>query len=302
MADKVKAAGITPEEYAKIQLSTLMDDEFMTEFFRDNIPAVQLVLRIIMSKDDLIVKRSRVQQFISGKKKYHSVRLDVYAVDSEGRQYDIEVQNASQGASPYRARYNSAIIDVNTLKPREKYAVLRERENVVIFITKKDVLKGGLPIYTIQRTITQTGKPFDDGTYIIYVNSSMQDTETDIGKLMHDFSCPDTGKMYYSRIADDAEKLKKGERIMGVWKNMKRAATAKGRAEGEAKGKAEGRAEGKAEGKAEGRAEGILVGIAQAYKNMAVDLLHLGTMTLEQIADLCKMSLSQVQELAATIK
>ena len=97
---------------------------------------------------------------------------------------------------------------------------------------------------------------------------------------------------------------------MGVWKNMKRAATAKGRAEGEAKGraegeakgKAEGRAEGKAEGKAEGRAEGILVGIAQAYKNMAVDLLHLGTMTLEQIADLCKMSLSQVQELAATIK
>ena len=118
----------------------------------------------------------------------------------------------------------------------------------------------------------------------------MQDTETDIGKLMHDFTCPDTGKMYYSRIADDAEKLKKGKRIMGVWKNMKRAATAKGRAEG--------RAEGEAKGRAKGKAEGIL----EASKEIALRLLSSGNMAVEAVAEVCKLSISQVQELAATIK
>ena len=48
------------EKLAGLRTSTLMDDFYMRLFFRDNIPCVQLVLRIIMNKDDLIV---RVQKF-----------------------------------------------------------------------------------------------------------------------------------------------------------------------------------------------------------------------------------------------
>ncbi len=37
----------------------LMDDEFMTKCFEDNVECTELVLRIIMDKDNLIVKSAR---------------------------------------------------------------------------------------------------------------------------------------------------------------------------------------------------------------------------------------------------
>ena len=45
-------------------------------------------------------------------------------------------------------------------------------ETYIIFITSNDVLKGGLPIYTIERTIQETGALFKDKAHIVYVNGS----------------------------------------------------------------------------------------------------------------------------------
>ena len=39
-------------------------------------------------------------------------------------------------------------------------------ETYIIFITSNDVLKGGLPIYTIERTIQETGALFKDKAHI----------------------------------------------------------------------------------------------------------------------------------------
>ena len=39
----------------------LMDDEFMTKCFEDNVECTELVLRIVMDKDDLKVKSARTQ-------------------------------------------------------------------------------------------------------------------------------------------------------------------------------------------------------------------------------------------------
>ncbi|MBQ9895835.1 MAG: hypothetical protein IJM40_00820, partial [Synergistaceae bacterium] len=50
----------TPEEYEaareEILNSCLMDDMYMRQFFDNNIECTQLVLRIIMQQDDLIVE------------------------------------------------------------------------------------------------------------------------------------------------------------------------------------------------------------------------------------------------------
>lgn len=273
---------ITPEDYAKLQLSTLMDDEFMKIFFEDNLSAVEFVLRIIMNKKDLIVKSAKGQQFLRGNEGFHSVRLDVYAIDSEGRHYDIEIQNASSGASAYRARYNSTMIDANILRAKEDYSVLKDRENVVIFITATDVLKGNLPIYTIERTITQTGKSFGDGTYIIYVNASIQDTTTELGKLMHDFTCPNTSEMCYAMLAEQVKAVKKGDKAMSVWKDMRDDERAKGRAEG--------------------FAEGETKGVLKASKDIALKLLRAGIMTLDEVAEYCTLPLEYVKSLYASIK
>ena len=55
-----------------------------------------------------------------------------------------------------------------------------------------------------------TGKPFEDGSHILYVNGTYRDN-TEIGKLMHDFSCPNPSDMYYKVLAERASFLKEKE-------------------------------------------------------------------------------------------
>ena len=75
------------------------------------------------------------------------------------------------------------------------------REGVrVIFITENDVLKAGLPIYHVDRTVRETGTFFNDQAHIVYVNSQIKD-ETALGKLMHDFFCTNSKDMNYSILA-----------------------------------------------------------------------------------------------------
>ena len=69
-------------------------------------------------------------------------------------------------------------------------------ETYIIFITSNDVLKGGLPIYTIERTIQETGALFKDKAHIVYVNGSYRGND-DIGWLMHDFNCKDYREIQY---------------------------------------------------------------------------------------------------------
>ena len=282
------------EQLADIQNMTLMDDVFMRIFFKDNIPCTELVLRIIMDKPDLIVKTVKVQYVLKSADGARCVRLDVYAVDADGRHYNIEIQNASSGASVYRARLNSAMLDANILKSKEDYTNLKERESVVIFITDKDVLGDSEPIYIIDRVILKSGKPFGDGSHIVYVNSSHQDLSTALGRLMHDFKCKRPKDMNYPLLANTAEKVKEGSKEgenMNVWVEMEREAFAEGKAEGKAEGLAEGEAKGKAEGKAEG--------LAEAGENIAINLIRDGLVALEIIAKSCGLTLQRVQELAA---
>ena len=173
----------------EIENCTLMDDYFMKTFFEEDNSFAQTVLRIIMDKPGLMVKTVKVQEEFSGVDGSHGVRFDVYAVDSDGTQYDIEIQKKAEGASPYRVDFNMAMMTVRTLKDSESHNVLAGRERVVIFITLTDVLKGKRPLYTIERVIRETNETFNDGTKIIYVNTSHKDTSTELGKLIHDFKC-----------------------------------------------------------------------------------------------------------------
>lgn len=176
-----------------------MDDNFMTAVLSDKACA-ELVIRIILDRDDIIVKHTSAQYPISSLKN-HSVRLDVYAEDSEGTKYDIEIQRSDCGAAPKRARYISSMIDANTLLSSEDYDVLPE--TYVIFITENDILRQNKPLYVIDRTINGTPDKFGDGSHILYVNSQIQD-DTRLGKLMRDFSCIDPDKYSYKVLSDRA--------------------------------------------------------------------------------------------------
>lgn len=164
----------------RIQDFRLLDDDFMTKCFENNIECTELILRIIMDKPDLQVNEARTQYTIKNLQG-RSVRLDVDATDKEERKYNIEIQRADSGAGSKRARYNSSLIDANVLLPGDNPDDLPE--TYVIFITENDVIGKNKPLYHINRWIEETGEIFKDGSHIIYVNGACKD-DTPLGWLM----------------------------------------------------------------------------------------------------------------------
>ena len=151
------------EDLQRLRGFRLLDDDFMTKVFEDE-DCAGFLLKIILNRDDLTVKRSNSQYTIKNLQG-RSVRLDILAVDKQNRVYNIEIQRNDKGAGIKRARYNSGLLDANVTEPGEEYDALNE--TYVIFITERDVLGDGLPIYHIDRTIRETGKLFGDESHII---------------------------------------------------------------------------------------------------------------------------------------
>ena len=181
----------------------LIDDDFMAVVFEDR-SCAEFLLQIILKREDLTVREVHGQYGIKNLQG-RSVRLDILAVDEQNRAYNIEVQRSDRGASEKRARYNSSLLDANLTESGNDYDALNE--TYVIFITENDVLKAGLPIYHIHRTIDETGAIFNDQSHIIYVNSQIKD-ETALGKLMHDFFCTDAKDMFYPVLANRVQYFK----------------------------------------------------------------------------------------------
>ena len=124
------------------------------------------------------------------------------------------MQGDSRGASPQRARFILALMDSRSLIKRMDYPGLKD--NYLIFITETDVLGDGLPIYTIERTITNNGyKLFGDGSHIIYVNGTYQPKpgeETELSNLIHDFHCAKPEDMVIPELAKTVNEHKHTER------------------------------------------------------------------------------------------
>ena len=159
------------EDLQRLRGFRLLDDDFMTKVFED-IQCAELLLRIILNDEGIHVLEVHSQRGIKNLQG-RSVRLDILAIDSHGRVFNVEVQRSDKGAGAKRARYNSALIDANVTEPGDLYEALNE--TFVIFITENDVMKADLPIYHIDRVVKETGKLFKDEAHIIYVNSQIKD-------------------------------------------------------------------------------------------------------------------------------
>lgn len=93
----------------------LMDDDFFSEALDEKIEPVEYILRTILERNDIKVQCTEAQvEYKSATKR--SIKLDIRAVDTEGRILDIEVQRADKGASVRRARFHSSVIDRTLLE------------------------------------------------------------------------------------------------------------------------------------------------------------------------------------------
>lgn len=249
----------SPEDLRRIKALRLIDDDFMSIFFDGYIEGAELLLRIILERDDLKVTEVKTQkQFknISGR----SVCLDIYASDSIGAKYDIEIQRANNGATPKRARYHSSMIDSDMLKEGDDFTELQE--NYVIFITENDVIGLNEPIYHIDRIIREGNVQFEDGEHIIYVNGSLRVMNTALGKLMSDFFCSEAKDMNYKVLSDRVRQYKETEKgvddMCEIWDEVRFEKTCE----------------------------------------IAIKLIKDGSLTLEKIAEVSGLSIEKVRELA----
>ncbi|MBR0171280.1 MAG: PD-(D/E)XK nuclease family transposase [Lachnospiraceae bacterium] len=195
------------EDLERIANFRLMDDDYMTAFFNKYPEGVELMLRIIMNKPGLAVRDVKTQNVL---KNLHgrSITLDVDASDTDGTEYNVEIQRSDAGADPKRARFHGGMKDMDVLKPGDDFSDLPE--TYIIFITENDVIGENERLYVIDRYINGTERRFDDGLHILYVNSEIQD-ETDLGRLMHDFYCKRPEEMHYRELRERAHYFKETE-------------------------------------------------------------------------------------------
>lgn len=279
------------EDLQRLRGFRLLDDDFLTKCFEGSTECIQLVLQIVLEIPDLEIVDVRTQVFVENLLK-RSVRLDVLATDSAGKKINVEIQRADRGAGRKRARYNSSMMDANLLQKGEDFDALPE--TYVVFITEHDVIGEGQPLYQIERYITSSGKKFDDGSHILYVNGEYR-AETPLGKLMHDFSCTNPADMYYDVLAERVKFFKEsreGISIMcKVMEDMRNASLQEGIQIGRQEGLQEGLQEGRQEGLQEGKRETMLV--------TARKMLDLGKYALDEIAQIAGLSLDEVKKLQA---
>ncbi len=255
------------EDLQRLRGFRLLDDDFLTKCFEGDPRYIQLVLRIVLNRSDLIVVDVRTQVFVENLLN-RSVRLDVLATDGAGRKINVEIQRSDKGAGRKRARYNSSMMDANFLRKGEDFDALPE--TYVVFITEHDVIGKDLPLYHIDRYIFDTGESFGDGSHILYVNGAYRD-DTPIGRLMHDFSCTAPEDMYYDELAERVrffKKSKEGIAIMcKVMEDM--------------------------------RNESLKEGMKEGMKKAALRMLQAGKYALEEIADISGLSVDDVKKLQA---
>ena len=182
---------------------TMMDDDFMCLMFNGNLELTEYVLRTVLEKKLHVVKVEVQRQIFNGVKR--RIILDIFAVDDEGKHYNIEIQKSNEGANPKRARYHSSRLDSTMLEKGKYFDELED--NFVIFFTENDIFGGDLPIYHVKRVILELdNNPVEDGTEIIYVNCAYLKKHpipsNELEKLIHDFQCNKVEDLYSDEIRE----------------------------------------------------------------------------------------------------
>ena len=99
-----------------------------------------------------------------------SVRLDVYVQDGHGTAYNIELQAVDTKELPERSRYYQSVVDLDLIDKGMDYVDISD--SYIIFICREDIFNRGLKRYTFKYRCLELDDLFlDDGTTKIFLNS-----------------------------------------------------------------------------------------------------------------------------------
>lgn len=217
------------EKIEDIKKLRLIDDLFF-EAFAENKEAIEEVLRVIIEDEQLSVLDVITQS--SERNLYgRSVRLDALCILGDGRKCNVEVQRSDNDDHGRRARYNGSMITVKDSNPGERF---EDVTNVIIvYISEFDFLKGGKPIYHVDKVVRETGERFHDGFEEVFVNTAVSDGSR-ISRLMSCFTKPIVQDSEFPKTSAEVTRLKTTEGGLNAMCELMEKYTTEARAEGRA--------------------------------------------------------------------
>ena len=285
-------AGRRFEEMKRRMIShpTLMDDVPFTVAIRHSMALAELIIRTVLSQDDLVVTDVRCQEKVPDIG-HRGVVFDALCFDSYGNMYDVEVQKGRFDDLPRRAAYYEAMLTVHSLDAGSHgYAGMSHR--CVIFICDGDVVGKGRPVYDY-RWRMEDGTGLGDGGRMVFVNGEYRSDDA-IGRLMADMNQSDPERAFNEEVRSTLEVLSGEEGARDMSDEMERLEGARDMSDEMERLRDAIFSDGKAEGEKIGETRGE----SRMQREVAERMLKIGTYSIEEISKITGLSADQVSEAA----
>ena len=154
---------------------TITDDFIFCHIMQDKTicsSLLRMLLPDVLAEITAISYQKSFDQLLYAK----GIRLDVWAADTAGKLYDIEMQTANAYNLAKRLRYYQAVLDISTLEKGTDYEQLHD--SFLIFFCTFDYLAKGLPVYTFKTVCSEDMRiRLPDAMTKVIVNSSAAEKE-----------------------------------------------------------------------------------------------------------------------------
>ena len=214
-----------------VKAMNLTSDFFLGVALEDK-EACAYVLQILMGRSDIHVKDVKTQYSIR-QVGTHSVVFDVFAEDTQGKIYEIEMQTGNKKGHFKRVRYITSSADTAFLDKGCSYTELPELH--IFYITTFDIAGAEKTVYDVIRMVKGTHLVFDNGVHEHYVNTMIDDGSSVAG-LMKYFKKTDSADMSHGELSRRVKYLKGEEGghfyMCEIIEKMKRESEVRGEARG----------------------------------------------------------------------
>lgn len=148
--------------------------------------AYEDVLSIILDESDLRLKEVKAEQVVLNKSGKRAIRLDAWALDVRERQFDMEMQNDTQGDDiRRRSRFYQGMIDTPVLKSGKETRYRHLPSTTIIFITQEDIFGRDLAMYTFSERCEEVPElSLEDGTSKIFLNMTSKNGRPELISLL----------------------------------------------------------------------------------------------------------------------
>lgn len=185
-----------------------LTSDLLSSVVFEDIAAIQDVLRILTGIRSLNVLRVEPQRSFRNLYGRSSI-LDVWAEDSKGSQYNMEIQIAEDEDHLKRFRFIQSRIDSRSLGSGMGYDELPDL--YLIFVTQKDFLNVRTGITRIVRMIKGTNRQAENGVHEIYANLEYPAEDEEVTRLLQfigDTNNPEISRDGFQNLSARVEYLK----------------------------------------------------------------------------------------------